>query len=325
MGSRITIGVDFGTTYSGVAYSNPNNETKEPLLITDWGSGPSSDKVPTVLRYNFSDKIHGFRGVKWGYQVKHHERRQEWFKLALDPMIYKANDCVDLSQSYANKLAEPPDYSRSTQTLVTDYLTCLRKQAMTALTSSYDSHSLKMSLIDWVITTPAVWSQRAKDETLKCAEKAGMGKGQGITLVSEPEAAAAYSIKMMQPVTLQPGNNIVICDAGGGTVDLITYRITNLSPLEVEESAVKSGGKCGGVFVNRIFQKMIEERLGSNSGLTDMGKHQLLNHFEILVKREFEETGDPDNEHYLPAPGARQNIRAKVSGNNMLITEKDMK
>lgn len=325
MSRRLTIGVDFGTTYSGVAYNHLGDDSKEPLIITDWGAGPTSDKVPTVLRYNVSDHLGGLAGVKWGYQVKHHERRQEWFKLALDPMVYKANDCVDLSQSYASELAEPPDYSRSAQTLVTDYLTALRKQVMKALAEKFGNAAMKTANIEWVITTPAVWSLRAKDDTLKCAEKAGMGKGQAIKLVSEPEAAAAYAIKMMQPVSLQPGNNIVVCDAGGGTVDLITYRITSIAPLEVEESAVSSGGKCGGVFVNRIFQKMVEDRLGKNSGLTDIGKHQLLNHFETYMKREFEDTGDPSNEHYVPAPGARASAKARVQGNSMLITEQDMK
>jgi molecular chaperone DnaK (HSP70) len=78
---RITIAVDFGTTYSTVAYSHPSDETKEPILVRDWGHGPSSDGVPTVLRYNASDRIGGMLGYKWGFEVKHHERRQEWFKL----------------------------------------------------------------------------------------------------------------------------------------------------------------------------------------------------------------------------------------------------
>jgi hypothetical protein len=38
---------------------------------------------------------------------------------------------------------------------------------------------------------------------------------------------------------------------------------------------MKQGGKCGGVFVNRIFEKMVNDRLGSKSGLTDMGRHQV--------------------------------------------------
>ena len=119
-----------------------------------------------------------------------------------------------------------------------------------------------------------------------------MGNDRSITIVSEPEAAAAYAIKMMEPLSLEVGNNVVICDAGGGTVDLITYRILSLSPLEVEESAIpnvrdiariwpmtssynRQGGKCGGVFVNRIFEKLVNNRLGSDSGLTDLGRHQV--------------------------------------------------
>jgi hypothetical protein len=65
---------------------------------------------------------------------------------------------------------------------------------------------------------------------------------------------------------------MIDCNAGGGTVDLITYRILSMSPLEVEESVVSCGGKCGGVFVNRIFEKMVDERL-QNSGITDVGRH----------------------------------------------------
>jgi molecular chaperone DnaK (HSP70) len=190
-------------------------------------------------------------------------------------MHYKAEDCVDLSQTYQSELAEPPDYSRDVTTLVTDYLSALRKQVMRELERKFTAAALKSYRIDWVITTPAVWSMKAKDDTLRCAEKAGMGTGRSITLVSEPEAAAAYAFSVIEPMTLKAGNNIVVCDAGGGTVDLITYRILDLAPLEVEESAVSCGGKCGGVFVNRIFEKMIDDRIGKSSGLTDIGRHQV--------------------------------------------------
>jgi hypothetical protein len=57
-------------------------------------------------------------------------------------------------------------------------------------------------------------SIRAKDDTLRCAEKAGMGNGRAIQIVSEPEAAAAYAFRALEPLALNEGNNIVICDAG---------------------------------------------------------------------------------------------------------------
>jgi molecular chaperone DnaK (HSP70) len=328
-GGRLTIGVDFGTTYSGVAYSNLQDESNEPLLIRDWGTGPTSDKVPSVIRYNVSDHVGGVLGYKWGFEVKHHERRQEWFKLALDPMTYKADDCIDFSTTYVNQLAEPPPYSKDTTTLVTDYLTALRKNVEKTLMRKLGKEALTRTRITWVITTPAVWSKKAQYQTLECAKKAGIGGGERIIMTSEPEAVAAYALKVIRPLSLRPGQNVVICDAGGGTVDLITYRIKSLSPnLEVEESAIPSGGKCGGVFVNRIFEKMVEDRLGKDSGLTDIGKHNLLNQFETYAKRHFPSVADRDDnfdEFYLPAAGARDNSSAKVSGGSMLITADDMK
>jgi hypothetical protein len=81
-----------------------------------------------------------------------------------------------------------------------------------------------------------------------------MGSGRSGTVVSHPEAAAAYGVKIMEPVLLQPGNNIVAYGTGGGTVGLITQHILSLRPLEVEESAVLNGGKCRSVFANRCYQ-----------------------------------------------------------------------
>ncbi|KAI9770665.1 MAG: hypothetical protein M1839_003086, partial [Geoglossum umbratile] len=270
---RLTIGIDFGTTYSGVAFSSLEEGSSETHLIKDWGAGPSSDKVPSVIRYNVSDHVRGVLGYKWGFQVKHHERRQEWFKLALDPMTYVADDCVDFGKLYSNELADPPDYNRDAMTLVTDYLTALRKHVEKEIPKQIGT--LSGIRTQWVITTPAIWSDRARDDTLRCAERARISGGEKITITSEPEAAAAYTLKSLPVNSFQLGDNIVICDAGGGTVDLITYRLTSVSPsLEVEESAIPGGGKCGGVFVNRIFEKMILQRLGKNSGLTENAKYQ---------------------------------------------------
>lgn len=79
---KIIVGIDFGTTYSGVAWA----ETKRPdrrVAITAWPisntarEGESSDKVPTKLRYTSE-------GVQWGFQIPSTappEEVIEWFKL----------------------------------------------------------------------------------------------------------------------------------------------------------------------------------------------------------------------------------------------------
>lgn len=73
---------------------------------------------------------------------------------------------------------------------------------------------MSMTKVQFVLTVPAVWSDSAKDATLKAAEKAGMGKRHELQLISEPEAAAVYTLKAIQPNHLKIGDNFIVCDAG---------------------------------------------------------------------------------------------------------------
>jgi molecular chaperone DnaK (HSP70) len=50
---------------------------------------------------------------------------------------------------------------------------------------------------EYVLSVPAMWTDTAKNKTLECAVKAGFGERGNplsIRLVSEPEAAAVYTI-----------------------------------------------------------------------------------------------------------------------------------
>ena len=54
-------------------------------------------------------------------------------------------------------------------------------------------------------------------------------------------------------MTIKVGDNIVLCDCGGGTVDLISYKIIQMEPnLKVEEAAIGSGDKCGASYVDKV-------------------------------------------------------------------------
>lgn len=50
--------------------------------------------------------------------------------------------------------------------------------------------------------------------TLQAAEMAGMGLKHQVKLISEPEAAAVYTFKAIQPTQFKVGDNFVVCDAG---------------------------------------------------------------------------------------------------------------
>lgn len=100
-----------------------------------------------------------------------------------------------------------------------------------------------------------------------CAEKAGMGSGLALHIISEPEAAAIYALDVLDPHAIEVGDTFVLCDAGGGTVDLISYTVTALKPqLEVTEATAGTGMMCGSTFLNRRFEKFLEDKLGKEVG-----------------------------------------------------------
>jgi hypothetical protein len=70
---------------------------------------------------------------------------------------------------------------------------------------------------------------------------------------------------------------------------------------------------------------MIMDRIGPNSGLTDIGKHQLMQQFELDAKRDFQDTGDPSEAWYLPAAGARNSTAAGINQGSLRVTAADMK
>ena len=107
----------------------------------------------------------------------------------------------------------------------------------------------------------------AQDETRACADAARMGAGTALHIISEPEAAALYALNALDPHKLKIEDTFMLCDAGGGTVDLITYKITSLKPiLKLAEASPGSGSLCGASFLNRGFQEFLEEKLGNEPG-----------------------------------------------------------
>ena len=206
---------------------------------------------------------------------------------------------------------------------------------------------MSMTKVQFVLTVPAVWSDAAKDATLKAAEKAGMGNRHDLKLISEPEAAAVYTLKAIQPNHLKIGDNFIVCDAGtlrrhvlvewvtvanscvgGGTVDCIAYKIIQLNPLRVEESAVGTGGLCGSAFLNYRFEDHVKNRIGQEryklirekkAKTWNMG----LKYFEEFVKRNFNE--DEHAEVNVPFPGLPDDEEAGLDSGFLVMSAAQVK
>ncbi|KAL7275475.1 hypothetical protein RUND412_001582 [Rhizina undulata] len=283
--NRIIVGVDFGTTYSGVAWGYTGSPS-EIHVIQSWPGGMNltSPKVPSKIAYEKD-------GTKWGFQIKPFQNCIECFKLCLDPNL-RPPDFVSLP----NLQAQLREYGGRVQDVVRDYLQLLYDHTITCLTRALGQTFIENTKIEFILTCPAVWSDRSKNATLQAAERTGMGKGKRIRLISEPEAAALYTLKTIQPKNLQVGDNFVVCDAGGGTVDLISYEVLQVSPLQVKESVTGTGELCGSAFLNRRFEDFVQQRLGPELYTTMKEKTKIaaLKSWEEYVKRVFVDGEDQD-------------------------------
>ncbi|KAF2729144.1 actin-like ATPase domain-containing protein, partial [Polyplosphaeria fusca] len=63
--------------------------------------------------------------------------------------------------------------------------------------------------------------------------------------------------------TMKKGECFILCDAGGGTVDVVGYKVDRLDPnLDIRMMTVPIGSNCGSSYINRDFQDWLRSILG---------------------------------------------------------------
>lgn len=187
--------------------------------------------------------------------------------------------------------------------VVADFLAEVRKILVKSVEQTYLMEDIPIMTI---ITIPAIWNDMAKDLMVQAAVKAGFGVHRlDFQLISEPEAAAAYTLKGSDAVNLCVGDSFVICDAGGGTVDLISYKITGQRPLRLEEVVRGSGGMCGSVYLDYGFEKHIKKVLGEEAfnNMKPNSRAEMMRTWEESVKFVFGHDDDPEEEYLVAVPG----------------------
>jgi Molecular chaperone len=137
--------------------------------------------------------------MKWGYQTEQsihpgkEQRLIQGVKLLLDGSQKFRYAPASDSQKIIKDLRKTP------MEVVGDYLGKLVAHAHEVLTRRFGTALQSMDL-EYILTVPAVWSDKAKDLTMQAAHRAGMSPGN-LRLLSEPEAAAVCAIRTIQPNT----------------------------------------------------------------------------------------------------------------------------
>jgi molecular chaperone DnaK (HSP70) len=231
-------------------------------------------------------------------------------------------------QSMSQAVSTASRGGRNVDKLVTDFISALGDHLMYTLREKLGDGVVKGTPLEFVVTVPAIWSDLAKDKTKQACQKAASLEAtkSPIHLVSEPEAAAIYALHGLDPHGLKVNDTVVVVDAGGGTVDLISYTITGLKPiLQVQEAAPGSGALCGSTFLNMRFAKFLKAKLGKEDGFDDEVMAEAMEQFEKKVKRQFTLNASPDETYTIPVGGLANNKALGINRGRFALKGSDLK
>lgn len=111
-----------------------------------------------------------------------------------------------------------------------------------------------------LLTVPAAWDAKGCDMMREAAIAAGLVQSahagdrnwrDRLRIITEPEAAAVHCAHLSSLHHLKPSQNFIVCDAGGGTVDLAGYKVcivleltSRVTPLSPSHSLAAAADFC---------------------------------------------------------------------------------
>ncbi|KAI8604209.1 hypothetical protein EDD21DRAFT_301152 [Dissophora ornata] len=294
----LLVAIDFGTTFSGVAYSFKSNG--DVIEMTSWPQQANLyGKVPTVSAYSKeNDRMHS-----WGYAAK-------------AAMLTPAGRNLDLLQKFKlfldNDLAPylpPLPRTINPQNAISDYLRAIHTYAIgEIIKNTAGGMVFDQSHIQYCLTVPAMWTDAAKGVMRQTAIQAGLiqpnDPAHRLLLVSEPEAAAMYCERKCEQFNLRHGDRFMICDAGGGTVDLIVFQVDYSSGTRhLIEVTRGSGASCGSGFLDENFSMLVRQKL-QRYDLQPKAWAQIMEEFVFMHKPQF----DGDDDSFISMPSSVGNL-----------------
>ncbi|KAI9277976.1 hypothetical protein BC943DRAFT_364059 [Umbelopsis sp. AD052] len=289
----VIIGIDFGTTFSGCCYAFAQNE--EVIDIVKWPRQHNQvyPKTPTLSLYR--------RGspelLDWGHGARRTAMKPNStdllllskFKLYLDENLHQ--------ESLPNGL--------SVLDVIADYLRVFHQHVCGELQKTFASNYTQ-DHYRYCLTVPAMWSDRAKSTMREAAIRAGLVSRSDhpdrLMLISEPEAAALYCEKKSEQFNLVHGQRFMICDAGGGTVDLIVFEIDQPEggKRTLKEVTKGHGGSCGSGFLDMRMREYIKNKFSHHGNINESALENVMDSFVNLIKPEF----DGYEDHFLQLPAS---------------------
>ncbi|XP_052081952.1 heat shock 70 kDa protein 12A-like isoform X3 [Mytilus californianus] len=264
----VVAALDFGTAYSGYAFSMRSDFKTDPLKIhvnQAWNAGSRqllSLKTPTALLLNPDKEFEAF-----GYEAETTYANLAMddtnsgyflfrrFKMNLHNKKKIGNDLI-IEDIAGKPMAALDVFTLSIKTLVKHVMAHLEKRGT----------GVKLAEIRWVLTVPAIWTDSAKQFMRKGAVQAGIPENK-LYIALEPEAASIFcqylpteKLNGADFKMAKPGTKYMVVDLGGGTADITVHE--KVSNEHLKELSSATGNNCGGTSVDERFLQIFVDIFG---------------------------------------------------------------
>ncbi|KAI1077078.1 hypothetical protein F5B20DRAFT_583569 [Whalleya microplaca] len=271
MEQKLIIGIDLRTTFSGVAsaFTCRNPDDIRMSVIRKWptlptrGSKSEKHKVPSRIHYMENGKI------SWGYNIPDDIEPLQWIKLLLLEED-ELPDYLRQSQHLESSQRKLKVLKKSAVTVVGDLLKLIWNHALTRIAQIYGEGLVDATPFHVVFTVPAIWPEYAHQKMREAAIIADILDDRlcgetTVSFISEPEAAAIECLHsdLRARSDLKADDVFVVCDCGGGTVDVISYAVKQAAPRVVIGECVEGEGDlCGATILDEAFENDLEAVIG---------------------------------------------------------------
>jgi molecular chaperone DnaK (HSP70) len=256
----MNIGIDLGTTNSALAFIDTSQVAAEDTPVI---------QVLNVPQYVAAGRIESRRTLpSFLYLAGRGPDQQFTGTYAREQGVLVPTQCVHSAKSWLSN----PEVDRTAKILPWD-----AQEAGRVLSPVEASSRILKHLADaWskargsslgehpvVLTVPASFDEEARELTVMAAREAGIEK---LTLLEEP-AAAFYSwiandLARSQK-SLFDGQNVLVCDVGGGTSDFTLIRVTRENDrVDFTRTAVGKHLLLGGDNLDLTLAWLVESKLG---------------------------------------------------------------
>ncbi|KEP46266.1 putative heat shock 70 kDa protein 12A [Rhizoctonia solani 123E] len=321
---EFVVGLDIGTAHSSVTFSRLEpGKMPLPERVTHWPSaagfgGTDEAKTASKLFYDKLNQMTVAGAEVYTPRNRHVAKDNDWhlvryFKLLLHPPAMTNLKDFQL-EALPNGL--------TIETVYADMIRYMLEHTQRRINDRPDIgtwEELSRNLI-LVIAHPNGWGVQQQSRLRSAVVRSGFisqdESGKRVRFVTEAEASMHYilwkqfkslKVRLGQYLVrasilisvVQPGDQFIICDAGGSTVDTTAYKVW----AGVENNITlenNNGQPAGGVFVNEAFIKHLKNMLYTQPPDQQRMVEQFLQkaeeNFELHCKREF--TVGPGSQPY---------------------------